>query len=103
MSTSPDAISRDHIVKALPYAGAMIRYAFYTLGIFIIISVSLIGLPIRPAPVMQVKKVDGPPAFHLAALHLQRLPKTTQILTHRHYGRVEVRQEAFISALRLEE
>jgi hypothetical protein len=86
----PDTVSRADLAKALPFAGAMIRYACYIIGIFIVVSFALLGVPMRPAPV-PVSKVEGPPAFHLAAPHLQRLSKTTQILRHRYYGRIEVR------------
>jgi hypothetical protein len=89
MST-PESLSRADLTKALPFAGAMIRYAFYLIGIAVIATFALIGVPIR-APQPAVTKVDEPPSFHLAASHLQRLPATSQILSHRYYGRMEVR------------
>jgi len=85
-------ISRPDLTNAIGHVGTAIRYTFYSVGA---IGFAIVGLFFWSASSVfdyRVKTVADSPAFHLSASHLQRLPVSSQILSSKFYGRMEIRQ-----------
>lgn len=81
--------SEPRLATAAAYAGATVRYAFYTVGAVVL---ALIGVGILTVWNAQVRPVDAAPSFRLASETLDRLQVSTHVETGGRIGRIEVRQ-----------
>lgn len=87
-----EPISRTDVTNAIGHVGVAVRYTFYVIGA---LALAIVGLFFWSASALfdyRVKTVNDTPGFQLVAPQLQRLAATSQILTSRYYGRMEIRQ-----------
>jgi len=70
-------------------AGIVIRYAFFLVGAVVL---SALGAGMLGGWQNQIKPVDDPPAFRIAASSIMQLPVSGRVVVSGRFGRAEIRQ-----------